>query len=419
MDGCPRFILGTYISGGGYSPDPAYWERQFFSDSGWGLHDIPLNVVLPYWLGNMPLGPTQALLDVLHAHGLTFLLTGNGFNFGSWTRQPFALSSEAYVRAYAQHPAALGYYIADEPAETLIPETVAHHAQLKSWDPDGVTLAVLMAGYVPNEPTRTNPAHWRNAADILAVDPYPLYGPEPAAGYTHFTVADYVSKLRYAARPDRPVWAVPQLFKFTSNSRLPTPAEMRTHAVMSIVEGAQGLLWWDIGVNGLRKDTDPATVQAYMGHLRTLVTELAGLEDAILAPDRTAELRNSTQFPDPIAGRIAQLQHNDAVEWLYSRKEWYRAEIAALRAGDLTQSGRLLQNAASVRTRASIANGHGYVFAYNYTNVPQPVTFDVPGAESYHFRVHESASGQSFPVTGASWSDTFAPYQSRIYILSV
>src|SRR5262249_43350674 len=151
-----------------------------------------------------------------------------------------------------------------------------HYQQLQSWDPQGVAFAAtLAAGYV-------NPGLWTGAADVLGTDPYPLYGPEPAAGYTHFIVADFVSKLRAAARPDRPVWSVLQFFQFTSNSRMPTPDEMRTHAVMSIVEGAQGIFWWDIGVNGLRA-LDAGTVSTYMSYLKTLTTELAGLEPALVA----------------------------------------------------------------------------------------------------------------------------------------
>src|SRR5262249_12846862 len=155
---------------------------------------------------------------------------------------------------FAQHPAALGYYIMDECVDALIPETQQHNQQLHTWDAQGVTLATtLAAGY-------RDPSLWVGAADVLATDPYPLYGPEPAVGYTHFIVADFTSKLRAVAAPNRPVWTVLQFFKFTSDSRVPTADEMRAHAVMSIVEGAQGIFWWDIGVNGILSGTDAATV---------------------------------------------------------------------------------------------------------------------------------------------------------------
>ena len=318
--------------------------------------------------------------------------------------------SQSYVQQFSQHPAALGYYIMDECVDSLIGETTSHQQQLKSWDPQGVTFAAnLAAGY-------RNPALWTDAADVMGTDPYPLYGPEPAVGYTHFIVADFVSKLRAVAKPDRPVWSVLQFFKFTSDSRVPTADELRAHAVMSIVEGAQGIFWWDIGVNGILSGTDAATVSTAMGNLKALTTELAGLEPALLADAAPGALAgNSTKFADPIAGRIAQLQHNIAVEWLYSRIQWYQAELAALQAGDTSKSGGMLNGAANVRTLTKLVNGVGYVFAYNYTNSPQPATFTwfTPPTG-----VTESKSGQSLALNGASWNDTFGPYQARVYIVN-
>jgi hypothetical protein len=250
----------------------------------------------------------------------------------------------------------------------------------------------------------------------MGTDPYPLYGPEPAAGYTHFTVADFVSKLRAVAKPNRPVWSVLQFFKFTSDSRVPTADELRAHAVMSIVEGAQGIFWWDVGTNGIRSGTDAATVSTAMSNLKALTNELAGLEPALLAdPAPGALVGNSTKFADPIAGRIGQLTRNIAVEWLYSRKQWYQEELAALQAGNTGKSGGLLNEAANVRTLTKVVNGVGYVFAYNYTNVQQPATFTWQSAPS---SVRESKTGQTFSVNGSSWSDTFGPYQARIYVVN-
>src|ERR1044071_1095509 len=149
MHGTPRFVLGVYDSGGGYSTDPARWEQQIFSPTGdRGLAGFPLNVYLNYWLGNMPIGPTNALLDVLNNHGMMYLQTGNCFDDGSWTRYgsgSFSIMSQSYVQQYAQHPAALGYYIMDECADSLIPETEQHQQQLKAWDPEGITFAATLA----------------------------------------------------------------------------------------------------------------------------------------------------------------------------------------------------------------------------------------------------------------------------------
>src|SRR5262245_43656831 len=87
MHGTPRFVLGVYDSGGGYATDPGFWETAIFAPGGpRGLQGMPVNVYLNYHLGNMPIGATRALLDVLHGHGLMYLQTGNCFDTGSWTR---------------------------------------------------------------------------------------------------------------------------------------------------------------------------------------------------------------------------------------------------------------------------------------------------------------------------------------------
>jgi hypothetical protein len=423
IDGQPRFILGVYDSGGGYSSDPAAWERQIFEDR--NLQGIPINVYLNYWLGAVPADQTRVLLDVLQRHGVYYLQTGNAFEAGGWQRPglaaPFSIGSENYVRMFAQHPAALGIYTADEPYDALIAETEAHHRQLKAWAPNLLTFAALMAGYPSGHPTRTDPAMWVNAADVLGVDPYPIYGEPTAAGYPVFTVGEYVAKLRAAVPPDRPVWSVTQFFRGTSNSPLPTPEQMRYFAIASIVEGAQGLFFWDIGVGGIRQE-NAAVVSEYMNHLRTLVTELAALEPALVSSLVFPSLPlNSTRFPDPVAGRISQLQHNVNADWLYSRKEMYQAEIAALQAGDRSKSGGMLDWSATVRTRAMVAPelGRGYVFAYNHKNQRVPVTLTVPGIEQYHVKVWENRTPNEFydVAGGISWSDTFEPYQAKIYVV--
>jgi hypothetical protein len=413
VHGVPRFVLGVYDSGLGFTPDRAAWERMLFArDGDRQLDGIPINMYLNYQLGRANIPSVHALMDTLWKRRIMYLQTGNCFEKGSWTRYgpgSFGIMDESYVRQFARHPGAAGYYIMDECADELIPETEQHHRQLKALDPGGITLGVAIAA------AYRDPGLWTNAADVLGIDPYPLYGKEPAAGYTHFMVADSVARLRAAVPADRPVWAVLQFFQFTTDSRQPTTDEMRSHAVMAIVEGAQGLWWWEIGRNGLRKRTDAATVARQMGALRELVTELARLEPALIAPRADGALTgNSTLARDPVAGRKAQLEHNIAIEWLYSRKVAYRAELAALNAGQQATSP-MVKDAATIRTLTKLVDGTGYVFAYNYTNRPTPVRFTWREPPS---RVLESRDGRKFALSGASWEDTFGPYEARIYVVT-
>ena len=315
---------------------------------------------------------------------------------------------DAYVRQFARHPGAAGYYIMDECDDALVGETEQHHRHLKTLDPAGITLAVPIAA------AYRDPSRWTKAADLLAINPYPMYGKEPAAGYTHFMVADSVARLRAAVPAERPVWAVLQFFQFTTESRQPTYEEMRSHAIMSVVEGAQGIFWWEIGANGLRQ-ADGATVTRQMAALRQLVTELARLEPALVAPTAAdALVGNSTLAKDPVAMRKAQLEHNIAIEWLYSRKVAYRAELEALNAGN-TSVSPMLKNAATVRTLTKVVDGTGYVFAYNYTNRETPVKLTWRQAPT---RVTESRDGRPLTVSGSSWEDTLGPYEARVYIVT-
>ncbi|HMH53572.1 MAG TPA: hypothetical protein VK548_25290 [Candidatus Acidoferrum sp.] len=413
VHGVPRFVLGVYDSGFGYSPDRAEWERKIFDRRGERqLDGVPINLYLNYHLGRADVRSMHALMDVLWKRRIVYLQTGNCFEKGSWTRYgpgSFGIMDDGYVKQLAKHPGAAGYYIMDECADALVPETEQHHRQLKALDPGGITFAVAIAA------AYRDPAPWVNAADVLAIDPYPMYGPEPAGGYTHFMVADNVARLRAVVPPERPIWSVLQFFQFTSDSRQPTSEEMRSHAVMSIVEGAQGLLWWELGPNGLRKGSDAAAVTRQMAALRTLVTELARLEPALLAPRADEALvENSTRAAEPLAARKAQLEHNIAVEWLYSRKVAYQAELTLLNGGE-TKHMPMLKNVATIRTLTKVVDGTGYVFAYNYTNKPTIVRFTWREAPS---RVVESRDGRSLAVSGKWWEDTFAPYDSRIYVVS-
>lgn len=73
-----------------------------------------------------------------------------------------------------------------------------------------------------------------------------------------------------------------------------------------------------------------------------------------------------------------------------------------------------------VRYRASIANGVGYLIAYNYGNLTHSVTFDWNTAASTVSRVGDTTAAPSLvpSATGSRFSDTFGPYQVRVYVLT-
>jgi hypothetical protein len=409
MHGTPRFGLGVYDSGLGYFNEPASYEATLFAPGGERqLDGINLNLYLNYHYGEASLRAMHALMTALHARGIMYLQTANCFDEGSYQRIRFSADSGTYAAEFAKHPGAAGFYIMDECTDELVDETVRHHQALARRAPGTMTLAVTLAG--PKVDARI----WAEAADVLGTDPYPVFGPEPVGGYSHFQVADYVAYAKSAVRDTRPVFSVLQFFEFfSSDSRWPTAAEQRAHAIMSIVEGADGLFWWQVGGNG--RHEDPAQFSVQMPILKANVNELAALENVLVAPDAPGALvGNSTKYADAKAGRIAQLQLSIANSWLFHARTMYQNEIDRITAGDLSHSP-MLEGAADIRTRVKVVDGQGYVFAYNYTNKTLPVTFTwhtPPGT------ITENRTGRTYPVSGNTWSDRFGPYEARIYVIA-
>ncbi len=209
---------------------------------------------------------------------------------------------------------------------------------------------------------------WRDSADILSTDPYPLYYIEPSGGYDHSEVGDWTARTRDAVKDARPVMTVLQFFKFTPQGRFPTLPEMRNHAWMAIVEGARGLFWWNLGANGLRDVCAGWCAQktGYMNNLKTVINEVAALEPVLLADDAPGALTGNS-------------------------------------------------NPSAIRTKVKIVNGRGYVFAYNTKNVAASATFTwntAPGGVTVNAenRTLLSASGNTF-------TDSFGPYQAHVYVL--
>ena len=330
---------------------------------------------------------------------------------GSWTRYArLVLDHEPELRGgiTTQHPAPIGYYIMDEcvrfadrrdggaPGPAQEAGTPRGSRSLRTWR--------LATRTPPSGSTRRT--SWARTRTRCTAPSRPW-------ATRHFVVADFVSKLRAVAKPNVGLVgaAVLQVHEQLAD------ADVRRAAAHAVIVDREGRRQFLVGRRGrtVCAGSTRATVSTSMSHLKTLTTELAGLEPALVAEPSGALVGNSTKFANPVAGRITQLQHNIAVEWLYSRKQWYQEELAALQAGDTSKSGGLINGAANVRTLTKVVDGVGYVFAYNYTNSPQPVTFTWQSAPT---SVTESKTGQTFPLSGSAWTDTFGPYQARIHVVN-
>ena len=206
------------------------------------------------------------------------------------------------------------------------------------------------------------------------------------------------------------------------------------HAYSAIVEGAQGLFWWDIGENGIRsRSVKSNELTAALQNLSALVNELGDLELelALLAsPDpRALSVTGGPVFASPRAWRIDAVSKNIPLISNYADKQWYQAELNALQQGNETLSPMLHQAAPQksyIRTRTSIVNEGGklvgYVIAYNYGKTAiKGVSFTwQPPSPDYTWPTMPGSVavvGEGRAVVPAGWvfKDDFGPYEAHVY----
>ena len=361
LKGVPRFVLGVYDSGLGYSSDPTFWENTLWSPTGdRRMTGLGINMYLNYHYGQAPTTAMTVLMNNLQQHGVMYLQTGNCFD--KYPADPtFPInSSDSYVATLGAHAGSAGYYTIDECLSSLQAGALAQYQRLRSLDADSMTFGPLLG----------NPdiVLWRDSADVLGSDPYPLFGAEPSGGYNLAQVADWTALTRTAVKDARPFMTVLQFFKFTSQGRFPTLAEMRNMAYMAIVEGARGLWWWSLGTSALQDVCAGwcAEKTTYMNNLKSVVNEIAALEPALLADDAP---------------------------------------------GVLTANS----NAAAIKTKVKVVGATRYVFAYNYTRTLQSATFTLSAAAA---SITVNAEGRTISPTGATFTDTFGPFAAHVYVVA-
>ncbi len=362
MNGRRSFVLGIYDTTG-YSTLPSYYEPRISA-----IAEAPINMYLNYWLGATPVSGLNALMTTLQKYGMTYLHTVNAWYSDNpdWpgstlcgSQSANSLGQDAFTACMAaglsSNPGLAGYYTADERRADQAERIFSQSRILRAADPDGVTFIAQMH---PSELSR-----WRDATDVMGVDPYPIYN-VPLGTLSPFQqVTDWVEQAQASVERSRPVWAVIQYFQFGSKGHFPTYDELRTMSYMAIVAGAKGLFYWSYGAKGLSWVTNPALKAEYWQRLVRVTREIKALEPALLSPD--------------------------APEILISHSPTGTIRVLAKRAGD---------------TR--------YLIAVN--NTPQngvKAAFTLTAAGS----VDVIEEGRTLPVSGTTFSDTFAPYQVHVY----
>src|SRR5438094_6629082 len=385
LKGVPHFVLGVYDSGLAYSTDPAFWDTMLWSPTGdRRLSGLNINMYLNYHYGQAPADAMAALMDSLQAHVVMYLQTGNCFD--KYPADPtFPVdSSDTYVRTLGAHAAGAGYYTADECLSSLQPGVFSQYQRLRALDPGGMTFAALLGD--------PDIVLWRDSADVLASDPYPLFGAEPTGGYNLGQVAEWTARTRKAVKDARPFMTVLQFFQFTSQGRFPTLAEMRSMAYMAIVEGAKGLMWWSLGDNALDSVCESSAVWCsqrtqLMNQLEAVVSEVASLEPVLLENDTTLSWGAVTRVTVNGAGRAPS----------------------------------------SIGTKGKhddkFTTDPSHVYAYNTTQDHKPglaspsatAQFTLPAAPK---SITVYGENRTLTATGANFTDTFGPFEAHVYVIT-
>lgn len=356
----PTFFLGTYDAGMGYVASERQWASQLNEKR--RLFDLPVNLYVNYWYGEASLESMRTLMNVLHRNGIYYLQTGNAFA-SHYKPDKFKIDTDPdYLSAISEHPGLAGFYTADEPHGTLAPVMFDQARRLKAAKADGLVFGALL---YPREVR-----YWRNVFDTLAMDPYPIVGKRPTGGFPLRQVADWTRVVREAVMDSRPVMTVLQVFQQTSVSTWPTRDELRDMSYMAIAEGANGLLYWSLGVKALATTGgeggwNPVRV-ARFEDLAAVMRELKGLEPALCAPDS----------PD------------------------------ALAAWDSTDA---------IHVRVKRAGGASYIIASNVSGETRKVSFTCanPVGEVAVYGENRAIAGNANAFT-----DVFAPSEAHVYIIS-
>lgn len=184
------------------------------------------------------------------------------------------------IIAMRDHPALLGWYIADEPNGYKIPprELEKIYRLVRQYDPWHPISIVFMAPFMAAK-------DYEDALDIVMADPYPL--PDLPVTLT----GNVAQELRESFAGKRPVWMVPQAFGGGELwSREPTLQEIRSMTWQSIINGATGIQYFvRRGPNYFPKS--PAT----WAECGKIAMEVAELTPWLLSDEETIPVESSNK----------------------------------------------------------------------------------------------------------------------------
>jgi hypothetical protein len=185
------------------------------------------------------------------------------------------------IAAFRNHPALLGWYIADEPNGYKIPPADLEkiYKTVKEADPWHPVSIVFMAPFTASK-------KYADALDIVMADPYPL--PDLPASM----IGEVAGQLKTEFTGKRPFWMVPQAFGGGELwKREPTVNELRSMTWQSIINGATGIQYFvRQGPNFFPKST------IAWNECGQMAMEVAELTPWLLSDEKAPEVESSSKI---------------------------------------------------------------------------------------------------------------------------
>jgi hypothetical protein len=184
------------------------------------------------------------------------------------------------VRTFRDHPALLAWYVNDELGADVLLQHREHYKAINAEDPHHPAWSLH---FVPHEMRDLV-----DTADVFGIDSYPV--PEEPLSKVGHDVRGTVNAVRHK----RAVWAVPQIFSWTSfgrTGRPPTLNEMRNMSWQSICSGANGLIYY--AFHDVQKDIE--NFETRWKDIQAMASEVARYSDILLSVEELPGVKVTDQ----------------------------------------------------------------------------------------------------------------------------
>ena len=400
-NGQKEFVWGVYdrdssirCQGCMYTTASAY-ETQIAGFNGMGTlanyQDTQLNAMTNFspWSGMLP-GPPAAFdnldpaMQALQARGVGYLQTVNNW-ISSNQYRPFWATSltdpqlwQVAASMMAGKSGGLGYYTYDEPQLNLLPGVFAQYQTLRQGNPGSVSWGALI--------TADQVYRWKDASDVIGADPYPVgipVGPDEFAVGSPEVATTSPSYIAPTVRVSlwtkgaeqqvfnsRPVWMVLQLWR--QWGQFPTYPQMKQSAYKAIIGGATGIMWWGF-VSAAGMEEEWYTRQNYQAYFdfKKLSGEVQALQPYLISAPQPQDLSSVSDT------HIETLVKTDATH------------VVIFATSD---------------SASPISN-----VTFNLSSLVTPSTSSVT----------VYSEGRTLGLSGLTFTDSFAPYDAHVYIITL